>query len=52
MRAYKQNMMVMQNNFLQVMYIQAFLLVILAGKIMKKLFFGELRPAEFEVSCN
>lgn len=36
------------NPSMAVMYIQAFLLVILAGKIMKKLFFGELRPAEFE----
>jgi hypothetical protein len=34
---------------LQVIYIQAFILVILMGKLMRKVFFGQLRAAEFEV---
>lgn len=33
----------------QVMYLQAFILVLLVGKILRKIFFGQLRPAEFEV---
>lgn len=33
----------------QVMYLQAFILVLLTGKLMRKIFFGQLRPAEFEV---
>lgn len=36
---------------LQVMYLQAFILVLLVGKLLRKIFFGQLRPAEFEV-CN
>jgi hypothetical protein len=32
-----------------VIYIQALILVILAGKLVKKIFFGQLRAAEFEV---
>ncbi|XP_008486816.1 E3 ubiquitin-protein ligase synoviolin B-like, partial [Diaphorina citri] len=31
-----------------VIYIQALILVILAGKLVKKIFFGQLRAAEFE----
>jgi E3 ubiquitin-protein ligase synoviolin len=34
---------------LQVIYVQAFILVILMGKLMRKVFFGQLRAAEFEV---
>ena len=34
----------------QVLYVQAFVFVILLGKLMRKLFFGQLRPAEMEVS--
>lgn len=42
---------------LQVLYIQAFVLVFLLGKFMGKVFFGQLRAAEMEVSeasgpCN
>ena len=33
----------------QVIYIQAFILVILMGKLMRKVFFGQLRAVEFEV---
>lgn len=36
--------------FLQVLYVQAFVLVILMGKLVKKVFFGQLRAAEMEVS--
>ena len=36
--------------FLQVIYVQAFVLVILFGKLVRKIFFGQLRAAEFEVS--
>lgn len=32
------------------MYIQAFIIVLLVGKLMKKIFFGQLRANEFEVS--
>lgn len=31
------------------LYIQAFVFVILMGKLMRKVFFGNLRPAEIEV---
>lgn len=31
------------------MYLQAFILVLLIGKVLRKIFFGQLRPAEFEV---
>lgn len=31
------------------MYLQAFILVLLTGKMLRKIFFGQLRPAEFEV---
>jgi len=31
------------------LYIQAFVFVILMGKLMRKIFFGQLRPAEMEV---
>lgn len=34
---------------LQVLYIQAFVLVFLLGKFMGKVFFGQLRAAEMEV---
>ena len=33
------------------LYIQAFVFVILMGKLMRKIFFGQLRPAEMEVRC-
>ena len=33
---------------LAVLYVQAFVLVILFGKLMRKVFFGRLRAAEFE----
>ncbi len=38
----------------QVIYTQGFVLVLLLGKLMRKLFFGQLRAAEFEVrdECN
>lgn len=35
---------------LKVLYIQAFVLVFLLGKFMGKVFFGQLRAAEMEVS--
>ena len=34
---------------LQVMYIQALVIVVLLGKLMKRVFFGQLRAAEVEV---
>lgn len=37
-------------NMLQVMYLQAFVIVLLMGKLMRKIFFGQLRAAEMEVS--
>lgn len=37
---------------LQVLYIQAFVLVFLLGKFMGKVFFGQLRAAEMEVSLR
>lgn len=36
------------NPSMAVMYLQAFILVLLIGKLMRKVFFGTLRPAEFE----
>jgi E3 ubiquitin-protein ligase synoviolin len=36
----------------QVIYIQAFVLVFLMGKLMRKVFFGQLRAAEFEVCAQ
>ncbi|CAH2233701.1 jg20326 [Pararge aegeria aegeria] len=36
------------NPSMAVMYLQAFILVLLMGKILRKIFFGQLRPAEFE----
>ncbi|GFG36596.1 hypothetical protein Cfor_06205, partial [Coptotermes formosanus] len=36
------------NPSMAVIYIQAFILVILMGKLMRKVFFGQLRAAEFE----
>ncbi|KDR17801.1 E3 ubiquitin-protein ligase synoviolin [Zootermopsis nevadensis] len=33
---------------IQVIYVQAFIMVILVGKLMRKVFFGQLRAAEFE----
>lgn len=36
--------------YLQVMYLQAFILVLLLGKVFRRIFFGQLRPAEFEVN--
>lgn len=33
----------------QVIYCQAFICVFLTGKLMSKIFFGELRASEFEV---
>lgn len=35
----------------QVLYIQAFVLVFLLGKFMRKVFFGRLRAAEMEVGA-
>ena len=35
---------------LQVLYIQAFVFVVLMWKLMRKMFFGQLRAAEMEVS--
>ena len=35
---------------LQVIYIQALVVVVLMGKLMQKVFFGQLRAAEFEVT--
>lgn len=34
----------------QVIYLQAFVFVILMGKLLRKIFFGQLRAAEMEVS--
>ncbi len=34
---------------LQVLYLQAFVFVILMGKLFRKVFFGQLRAAEMEV---
>jgi E3 ubiquitin-protein ligase synoviolin len=34
---------------LQVIYVQAFIFVILMGKVTGKVFFGQLRAPEFEV---
>ncbi|XP_028165322.1 E3 ubiquitin-protein ligase synoviolin B [Ostrinia furnacalis] len=36
------------NPSMAVMYLQAFILVLLIGKLLRKIFFGHLRPAEFE----
>lgn len=36
------------NPSMAVIYIQAFILVFLTGKVMRKVFFGQLRTAEFE----
>ncbi|GLG99150.1 E3 ubiquitin-protein ligase HRD1 [Gryllus bimaculatus] len=36
------------NPSMAVIYLQAFILVILMGKLMRKVFFGQLRAAEFE----
>ncbi|XP_026760596.2 E3 ubiquitin-protein ligase synoviolin isoform X2 [Galleria mellonella] len=36
------------NPSMAVMYLQAFILVLLVGKLLRKVFFGQLRPAEFE----
>lgn len=36
------------NPSMAVIYIQAFILVLLMGKLMRKVFFGQLRAAEFE----
>ena len=36
------------NQSIAVIYIQAFVLVLLMGKIMRKIFFGQLRAAEME----
>ncbi|XP_041969166.1 E3 ubiquitin-protein ligase synoviolin A [Aricia agestis] len=36
------------NPSMAVMYLQAFILVLLVGKILRKIFFGQLRPTEFE----
>lgn len=33
----------------KVIYIQAFVIVILMGKLLRKIFFGQLRAAEMEV---
>lgn len=34
---------------LQVMYLQALVMVLLIGELMRKIFFGQLRAAELEV---
>ncbi|KPJ18191.1 E3 ubiquitin-protein ligase synoviolin B [Papilio machaon] len=36
------------NPSMAVMYLQAFILVLLLGKVFRRIFFGQLRPAEFE----
>lgn len=36
------------NPSMAVIYLQAFILVLLIGKVLRKIFFGQLRPAEFE----
>ena len=36
--------------FIQILYLQAFVLVFLMGKMMRKVFFGQLRAAEMEVT--
>lgn len=36
----------------QVIYIQALVIVVLLGKLMKRLFFGQLRAAEVEVGVQ
>ncbi|XP_068618913.1 E3 ubiquitin-protein ligase synoviolin A [Battus philenor] len=36
------------NPSMAVMYLQAFILVLLFGKLLRRIFFGQLRPAEFE----
>ncbi|KAK3093274.1 hypothetical protein FSP39_013536 [Pinctada imbricata] len=36
------------NPSMAMLYIQAFVLVVLTGKLMRKIFFGQLRPAEME----
>ncbi|CAG4953824.1 unnamed protein product [Parnassius apollo] len=36
------------NPSMAVMYLQGFILVLLIGKLLRKIFFGQLRPAEFE----
>lgn len=43
------NCMLSYTFILQVIYVQAFIFVILMGKLMRKVFFGQLRAAEFEV---
>lgn len=35
--------------YFQVIYMQALIMVLLIGKLMKKVFFGQLRATEFEV---
>lgn len=42
--------LVINNSSLQVLYVQAFVFVLLLGKLMRKIFFGQLRAAETEVS--
>jgi len=37
------------SNVFQVMYAQGLLFVVMMGKLFRKLFFGQLRAAEFEV---
>ena len=37
---------------LQVMYVQALVFVVLMGKMLRALFFGQLRAAEMEVNTN
>ncbi|XP_077867396.1 E3 ubiquitin-protein ligase synoviolin-like [Saccoglossus kowalevskii] len=39
------------NPSMAVLYIQAFVVVVLMGKLFRKMFFGQLRAAEMEV-CN
>ena len=37
------------SHFLQIIYIQGLVLVLLLGKLFRKIFFGQLRTAEMEV---
>ncbi len=38
------------NSSMAVLYLQAFVIALLIGKVMNKIFFGQLRPIEIEVS--
>lgn len=40
------------NSSMAVIYLQAFVIALLAGKLMNKIFFGQLRAIEMEVCFN